>query len=514
MKRRCASARASRGRPGVVGEHRPAELAAPSRAGELVALRARARVDDRRQRARLLAATAAMPRWPASFVAHGTTANERFGRSKPVAIAHRVAQPEARDDVVGDLRRRRRGRGDDRLRAEPARGVGEAEVVRAGSRAPTARRSAPRRRRTARSRAWRIRSRKPGRGEALRARRRAAARGPTTARSSAARLAAASCCALTSATVPGRDALERLDLVLHQRDERRDHEREVRAHERGQLVAERLARAGGHDDEHVAARRRRPRPPPAGPGGSRRSRTPRAAPLAGSVARANGVRRLGPEPGQRRGDERVGDERGAHGRTTIALAPVATGGFCPVVTKSAQSRHEFVAKRARSRHAAPSCCPDGADRPRPPRRASTPASGRVRAAHARARPSIWPRARGARCPTACRWPGWPGSTTTGRSSSPQARAAASPTSTATRTSTSTRPTSARPAASRPPAVLEAIAERAARGLQFLLPVEEALEAAELLAERYALPAWQFTLSASGANAGGDPARPPPHRPRA
>jgi glutamate-1-semialdehyde 2,1-aminomutase len=52
----------------------------------------------------------------------------------------------------------------------------------------------------------------------------------------------------------------------------------------------------------------------------------------------------------------------------------------------------------------------------------------------------------------------------------------------------------------PPAVLEAIAERAARGLQFLLPVEEAIEAAELLAERYGLPAWQFTLSASGANA--------------
>jgi glutamate-1-semialdehyde 2,1-aminomutase len=52
----------------------------------------------------------------------------------------------------------------------------------------------------------------------------------------------------------------------------------------------------------------------------------------------------------------------------------------------------------------------------------------------------------------------------------------------------------------PPAVLDAIAERAARGLQFLLPVEEGIEAAELLAERYGLPAWQFTLAASGANA--------------
>jgi glutamate-1-semialdehyde 2,1-aminomutase len=52
----------------------------------------------------------------------------------------------------------------------------------------------------------------------------------------------------------------------------------------------------------------------------------------------------------------------------------------------------------------------------------------------------------------------------------------------------------------PPAVLEAMAERAARGLQFLLPVEEGIELAELLAERYGLPAWQFTLAASGANA--------------
>jgi glutamate-1-semialdehyde aminotransferase len=52
----------------------------------------------------------------------------------------------------------------------------------------------------------------------------------------------------------------------------------------------------------------------------------------------------------------------------------------------------------------------------------------------------------------------------------------------------------------PPAVLDAISKRAARGLQFLLPVEEAIDAAELLAERYGLPGWQFTVSASSANA--------------
>ena len=52
----------------------------------------------------------------------------------------------------------------------------------------------------------------------------------------------------------------------------------------------------------------------------------------------------------------------------------------------------------------------------------------------------------------------------------------------------------------PPPVVDAIAQRAARGLQFLLPVAEAIDATELLAERYGLPAWQFTLAASGANA--------------
>jgi len=52
----------------------------------------------------------------------------------------------------------------------------------------------------------------------------------------------------------------------------------------------------------------------------------------------------------------------------------------------------------------------------------------------------------------------------------------------------------------PPAVVAAVAERAARGMQFLLPVEEGIEAARLLAVRYDLPGWQFTLSASGANA--------------
>ena len=55
----------------------------------------------------------------------------------------------------------------------------------------------------------------------------------------------------------GRDAdrIERLDLVLHQRDQRRDHERAAHF-ERGQYVAEALASAGRHHAEDVVRRER------------------------------------------------------------------------------------------------------------------------------------------------------------------------------------------------------------------------------------------------------------------
>ena len=50
-----------------------------------------------------------------------------------------------------------------------------------------------------------------------------------------------------------------------------------------------------------------------------------------------------------------------------------------------------------------------------------------------------------------------------------------------------------------PAIVEAVAERAACGTQFLLPSADAVEVAEELARRYPVPFWQFTLSASQAN---------------
>jgi glutamate-1-semialdehyde 2,1-aminomutase len=52
----------------------------------------------------------------------------------------------------------------------------------------------------------------------------------------------------------------------------------------------------------------------------------------------------------------------------------------------------------------------------------------------------------------------------------------------------------------PAPVVRAVSERMAAGNQFLLPSEDALVVAEALAERYGMPKWQFTLSATQANA--------------
>ena len=52
-------------------------------------------------------------------------------------------------------------------------------------------------------------------------------------------------------------ARQRIALVAHQRDERRDDDREAVEREPRQLVAERLARARRHDDERVSPVERR-----------------------------------------------------------------------------------------------------------------------------------------------------------------------------------------------------------------------------------------------------------------
>jgi len=51
----------------------------------------------------------------------------------------------------------------------------------------------------------------------------------------------------------------------------------------------------------------------------------------------------------------------------------------------------------------------------------------------------------------------------------------------------------------PRPVVDAVARRVKLGNQFLLPTEDAIAVAEHLADRYGLPKWQFTLSATQAN---------------
>ena len=51
-------------------------------------------------------------------------------------------------------------------------------------------------------------------------------------------------------------ACKRIHLVLHQRDERRDDDRQPRSRQRGQLEAERLAAAGRQQREDILARQR------------------------------------------------------------------------------------------------------------------------------------------------------------------------------------------------------------------------------------------------------------------
>ena len=51
----------------------------------------------------------------------------------------------------------------------------------------------------------------------------------------------------------------------------------------------------------------------------------------------------------------------------------------------------------------------------------------------------------------------------------------------------------------PQSLVDAVQHRVANGAQFLLPVEDSIDVSEALAERYRLPYWQYTLSASSAN---------------
>ena len=100
--------------------------------------------------------------------------------------------------------------------------------------------------------------------------------------------------------------------------------------QRGQLVAERLARAGRHDHEHVAVRQRGADRVLLPGAEARGSRTARAAPRAGRVARATGSGGGGPEAGQ-------GEGRGGfHGPPDITPG---SGGFCGAEGRGSEPLH-------------------------------------------------------------------------------------------------------------------------------------------------------------------------------
>ena len=223
--------------------------------GDLLGSRARARVDDRRQR---VLAAQALGHQRALLVRRRARHGE--GDVGPVEAGghpQRVAQPEPARHVGRHPRRGRGGGGHERARAERAARRRRGGSSRAGSRAPTARRSGPRRPRTARRAPPPSAPGSPARRSA-RAPRRAAAARPPTARSSAAAFAPASCWALTSATwsPSPRAASASTWSCISATSGETTTVRSSRS-SAGQLVAERLARAGGHDHEHVAARQRR-----------------------------------------------------------------------------------------------------------------------------------------------------------------------------------------------------------------------------------------------------------------
>ncbi len=254
-KRRWTSARGRALEAGVVGGGLLAERLG-ERGGELLGARARARVDDRRQR---VLGAQRLDQQRLLLVAG--RAGDGEGDVRPVEARGHAQRARAgasrRTMSPATCGRGRRGRGHDRARAEVARGVREAEVVGTEVVPPL-------------GDAVRLVDHEQADVDAGHALEEAAARRSARARRRAG-AATPAAAALERRGVGARVLLgvderdpvaepargERLDLVLHQRHQRRDDDREVVAQQRRQLVAERLARARGHHHQHVAIRERR-----------------------------------------------------------------------------------------------------------------------------------------------------------------------------------------------------------------------------------------------------------------
>ena len=229
---RAALARQAR----VVDEDLLSELGAEP-LGERLAALARPAVDDRRERAR----RGERRPDPRVLVRARAAADDREGQVRPVEAGgdpHRVAQPEAPHDVAGHLRRRGRRRREDRARAEVARRVGEAEVVGPEVVAPLGDAV-----RLVDDEQAHVRAAQPL-GEA----RRREALGRDVEQPQVTGDRPCHHLAVDRGVLlrvdqrhgAGRDLGQAVHLVLHQRDERRDDDGQVVAHERRQLVAERL----------------------------------------------------------------------------------------------------------------------------------------------------------------------------------------------------------------------------------------------------------------------------------
>ena len=138
--------------PGVVHQHLLAQRT-PEEAGDLLARAARPGVDDRRQSGVGGVRFTQRRGEPPALVDRGPAPDDRKAQVRAVESggdANRIAQGQPARDVVGDRRRRGRGQRRSSRGRRPAGRRRRGRSNPGGSRDPTARCSAPRRRRTAR----------------------------------------------------------------------------------------------------------------------------------------------------------------------------------------------------------------------------------------------------------------------------------------------------------------------------------------------------------------------------
>ncbi len=315
--------------PRVVGGDLAAQVGA-QQGGHLLGGRARARVDDGRP-------VGGVGEHGGQMTALGPlrrAAHHREGEVGPVEArrhAHRVAQAQAPLHVSGHLRGGG-GRGaHDGPRAQPPRGVGQAEVVGAEVVPPLRDAVGLVDHEQAHARVAHRVEERPRREPLGRHVEQAqlAARGGGQGRA----VLRARALRVDQTDPRAGHRGQALDLVLHERDQRRDDQRQVIAHQGGKLIAQRLARAGGHDDQRVAVGQGRlHRLALAGAETLEAEQAPQRPLGVGGIQRRH-ARCRGEEVQARLGEVRLGDD--GHGRATIAPRPAAAGSLRRVVTRAA-----------------------------------------------------------------------------------------------------------------------------------------------------------------------------------